>query len=63
MHDEVVGRSELYPLNSLDVARHHLREAGERVELRHEQHLQVGNPRLFFGNGTQLQEMYITPAC
>jgi hypothetical protein len=47
VHDEVVGRSDLYPLNSLDAARHHLRQAGARVELRHEQHPQIGNPRLF----------------
>ncbi len=46
VHDEVVGRSDLYPLNSLDAARHHLRQESARLELRHQQHPQVGNPRL-----------------
>ena len=61
VHDEVVGRSDLYPLNSLMIhgiiyakLAHDLNYDTNNI-LRHE-------IRAFFGNGTQLQEMYITPA-
>jgi len=61
VHEEVVGRSELYPLNSLML--HGIIYAKHAHGLNHDnQHVLKSEIRAFFGNGTQLQEMYITPS-
>jgi hypothetical protein len=61
VHDEVVGRSELYPLNSLML--HGIIYARHAQGLNYDtNNILKSEIRAFFGNGTQLQEMYITPA-
>jgi hypothetical protein len=61
VHDEVVGRSELYPLNSLML--HGIIYAQHAHGLNYDtNNILKSEIRAFFGNGTQLQEMYITPA-
>ena len=61
VYDRIVGKSELYPLNSLML--HGI------IYAKSAHHLNVDNfndftaeVRSFFGSGTQMQEMYITPA-
>jgi hypothetical protein len=61
VHDEVVGRSELYPLNSLML--HGIIYAKQARGLNYDTNNVLRSEiRAFFGNGTQLQEMYITPS-
>ncbi len=61
VHDEVVGRSDLYPLNSLML--HGIIYAKQAHGLNYDTNNIIRSEiRAFFGNGTQLQEMYITPA-
>ncbi len=61
VHDEVVGRSDLYPLNSLML--HGIIYAKKAHGLNHDtNNVFKSEVRAMFGNGTQLQEMYITPA-
>jgi len=61
VHDEVVGRSDLYPLNSLML--HGIIFAKQAHGLNYDtNNILKSEIRAFFGNGTQLQEMYITPA-
>jgi hypothetical protein len=61
VHDEVVGRSELYPLNSLML--HGIIYAEKAEGLNYDtNNIFKSEVRAFFGNGTQLQEMYITPS-
>jgi hypothetical protein len=61
VHDEVVGRSELYPLNSLML--HGIIFAQKADGLNYDtNNIFKSEVRAFFGNGTQLQEMYITPS-
>src|ERR1017187_3022600 len=61
VHDEVVGRSGLYPLNSLML--HGIIYAKQAQGLNYDtNNILKSEIRAFFGNGTQLQEMYITPA-
>jgi hypothetical protein len=61
VHDEVVGRSDLYPLNSLML--HGIIYAKQAHGLNYDtNNILKSEIRAFFGNGTQLQEMYITPA-
>ena len=61
VHDEVVGRSDLYPLNSLML--HGIIYAQHAKGLNYDtNNIFKSEVRAFFGNGTQLQEMYITPA-
>jgi len=61
VHDEVVGRSELYPLNSLML--HGIIYARLAHGLNHDtNHILRSEIRAYFGNGTQLQEMYVTPS-
>jgi hypothetical protein len=61
VHDEVVGRSDLYPLNSLML--HGIIYAKQAQGLNYDtNNILKSEIRAFFGNGTQLQEMYITPA-
>jgi hypothetical protein len=61
VHEEVVGRSELYPLNSLML--HGIIYAKHAHGLNHDKdHVLKSEIRAYFGNGTQLQEMYITPS-
>jgi hypothetical protein len=61
VHDEVVGRSDLYPLNSLMV--HGIIYAKSAHDINYDtNNILKSEIRAFFGNGTQLQEMYITPA-
>jgi len=61
VHDEVVGRSELYPLNSLML--HGIIYAKKADGLNYDtNNIFKSEVRAFFGNGTQLQEMYITPS-
>ncbi|HEY3862635.1 MAG TPA: enterotoxin [Verrucomicrobiae bacterium] len=61
VHDEVVGRSELYPLNSLML--HGIIYAKKADGLNHDKNNVLRSEiRAYFGNGTQLQEMYITPS-
>jgi hypothetical protein len=60
VHEEVVGRSELYPLNSLML--HGIIYAKKAHGLNYDtNNILKSEIRAFFGNGTQLQEMYITP--
>ena len=61
VHDEVVGRSDLYPLNSLML--HGIIYAKWAHGLNYDtNNILKSEIRAYFGNGTQLQEMYITPA-
>jgi len=61
VHDEVVGRSELYPLNSLML--HGIIYARFADGLRSDpSNAFRSEVRDYFGCGTQLQEMYITPS-
>jgi len=61
VHDEVVGRGDLYPLNSLML--HGIIYAKSAHGLNHDtNHVFKSEVRAMFGNGTQLQELYITPA-
>lgn len=61
VHDEVVGRSDLYPLNSLML--HGIICAKSAHDINNDtNNILKSEIRAFFGNGTQLQEMYITPA-
>lgn len=61
VHDEVVGRSDLYPLNSLML--HGIIYAKQAHGLNYDtNNILKSEIRAFFGNGTQLQEMYITPS-
>jgi hypothetical protein len=61
VHDEVVGRSDLYPLNSLML--HGIIYAKSAHDINYDtNNILKSEIRAFFGNGTQLQEMYITPA-
>ena len=60
VHDEVVGRSDLYPLNSLML--HGIIYAKSAHGLNYDtNNILRSEIRAFFGNGTQLQEMYMTP--
>jgi hypothetical protein len=60
VHDEVVGRSDLYPLNSLML--HGIIYAKWAHGLNYDtNNILRSEIRAYFGNGTQLQEMYITP--
>jgi hypothetical protein len=60
VHDEVVGRSELYPLNSLML--HGIIYAKSARGLNYDtNNILRSEIRAYFGSGTQLQEMYITP--
>lgn len=59
--DEVVSRSDLYPLNSLML--HGIIYAKSAHGLNYDtNNILRSEIRAMFGNGTQLQEMYITPA-
>ena len=59
--DEVVSRSDLYPLNSLML--HGIIYAQKAHGLNYDtNNIFRSEVRAMFGNGTQLQEMYITPA-
>jgi len=59
--DEVVSRSDLYPLNSLML--HGIIFAKSAHGLNYNtNNILKSEIRAMFGNGTQLQEMYITPA-
>jgi hypothetical protein len=61
VHDEVVSRSDLYPLNSLML--HGIIYAQKAHGLNYDtNNIFKSEVRAMFGNGTQLQEMYITPA-
>jgi hypothetical protein len=58
--DEVVSRSDLYPLNSLML--HGIIYAQKAHGLNYDtNNIFKSEVRAMFGNGTQLQEMYITP--
>jgi len=60
VHDEVVGRSDLYPLNSLML--HGIIYAKSAHGLNYDTNdILRSEIRAYFGSGTQLQEMYITP--
>ena len=60
VYDEIVGHSELYPLNSLML--HGIIYARTAHGLNYDtNNIFKSEIRAFFGNGTQLQEMYITP--
>ncbi len=59
--DEVVGRSDLYPLNSLML--HGIIYAQKAHGLNYDtNNILRSEIRAYFGNGTQLQELYITPS-
>ena len=61
VYDEVVSRSDLYPLNSLML--HGIIYAQKAQGLNYDtNNIFRSEVRAMFGNGTQLQEMYITPA-
>jgi hypothetical protein len=61
VHENVAGRSELYPLNSLML--HGIIYARHAHGLNHDtNNVLKSEIRAYFGNGTQLQEMYITPS-
>jgi hypothetical protein len=61
VYDEVVSRSDLYPLNSLML--HGIIYAQKAHGLNYDtNNIFRSEVRVMFGNGTQLQEMYITPA-
>lgn len=60
VHDEVVGRSDLYPLNSLML--HGIIYAQKAHGLNYDtNNILRSEIRAYFGNGTQCQELYITP--
>ena len=60
VYDEVVSRSDLYPLNSLML--HGIIYAQKAHGLNYDtNNIFKSEVRAMFGNGTQLQEMYITP--
>lgn len=60
VYDEVVGRSDLYPLNSLML--HGIIYAQKAQGLNYDtNNILRSEIRAYFGCGTQLQEMYITP--
>lgn len=60
VYERVVGNSELYPLNSLML--HGIIYAQKADGLNYDtNNIFKSEVRAFFGNGTQLQEMYITP--
>ena len=61
VYDEVVNRSDLYPLNSLML--HGIIYAQKAHGLNYDtNNIFKSEVRAMFGNGTQLQEMYITPS-
>ncbi len=61
VHSRIVGHSDLYPLNSLML--HGIIYAKHANGLDHDtNNILKSEIRAYFGNGTQLQEMYITPA-
>jgi len=61
VYDEVVSRSDLYPLNSLML--HGIIYAQKAHGLNYDtNNIFRSEVRAMFGNGTQLQEMYITPS-
>lgn len=61
VYDEVVSRSDLYPLNSLML--HGIIYAKSAHGLNHDtNNVLKSEIRAMFGGGTQLQEMYITPS-
>ena len=61
VHSRIVGHSELYPLNSLML--HGIIYAKQANGLNNDtNNILKSEIRAYFGNGTQLQEMYITPA-
>jgi hypothetical protein len=61
VYDRIVGKSELYPLNSLML--HGIIYAQEAHDLNYDtNNIFKSEVRAYFGNGTQLQEMYITPS-
>ena len=61
VYDEVVSRSDLYPLNSLML--HGIIYAQKAHGLNYDtNNIFKSEVRAMFGNGTQLQEMYITPS-
>jgi hypothetical protein len=61
VYDEVVSRSDLYPLNSLML--HGIIYARKAHGLNYDtNNIFKSEVRAMFGNGTQLQEMYITPS-
>ncbi|HZI31537.1 MAG TPA: enterotoxin, partial [Candidatus Binatia bacterium] len=61
VHDEIVGRSDLYPLNSLML--HGIIYAKQAHGLNYDtNNILRSEIRAYFGCGTQLQEMYITPS-
>jgi hypothetical protein len=61
VYDEIVSRSDLYPLNSLML--HGIIYAQKAHGLNYDtNNIFRSEVRAMFGNGTQLQEMYITPA-
>ncbi|MGA2244904.1 MAG: enterotoxin [Verrucomicrobiota bacterium] len=61
VYDEVVSRSDLYPLNSLML--HGIIYAHKAHGLNYDtNNIFRSEVRAMFGNGTQLQEMYITPS-
>ncbi|MFO1514917.1 MAG: enterotoxin [Verrucomicrobiota bacterium] len=61
VHERVVGGGQLFPLNSLML--HGIIYAKHAHGLNYDtNNILKSEIRAFFGNGTQLQEMYITPA-
>jgi hypothetical protein len=61
VYDRVVSRSDLYPLNSLML--HGIIYARSAHGLNHDtNNVLKSEIRAMFGNGTQLQELYLTPA-
>jgi hypothetical protein len=61
VHEEIVGRSDLYPLNSLML--HGVIYAQSAHGLNYNTNgILRSEIRAYFGSGTQLQELYITPA-
>ncbi len=61
VYERVVGGGDLYPLNSLMI--HGIIYAKSAHGLNYDtNNIFKSEVRAFFGNGTQLQEMYITPA-
>ncbi len=61
VHERIVGKSDLFPLNSLMI--HGIIFAKGAHGLNHDTNSVLKSEiRAYFGNGTQLQELYITPA-
>jgi len=61
VHERIVGKSVLFPLNALMI--HGIIYAKGAHGLNHDtNNVLKSEIRAFFGNGTQLQELYITPA-